>query len=57
MSDIVERVEQIRMRLNRAALERWGRAPQIIAVSKTVSAPFKQGPPHGRKAQKHVAPV
>ncbi len=39
MSDIVERVEQIRMRLNRAALDRWGRAPQIIAVSKTVSAP------------------
>ena len=33
------RVADIRRRLDAAALERWGRAPEIIAVSKTVSAP------------------
>ncbi len=33
------RVAGIRRRLDAAALERWGRAPEIIAVSKTVSAP------------------
>ena len=33
------RVMNIRRRLNDAALERWGRAPEIIAVSKTVAAP------------------
>ena len=32
-------VADIRRRLDAAALERWGRAPEIIAVSKTVSAP------------------
>ena len=32
-------VMNIRRRLNDAALERWGRAPEIIAVSKTVAAP------------------
>ena len=32
-------VMNIRRRLNAAALERWGRAPEIIAVSKTVAAP------------------
>ena len=33
------RVADIRRRLDVAALERWGRAPEIIAVSKTVAAP------------------
>ena len=32
------RVAAIRERLERASLERWGRMPQIIAVSKTVPA-------------------
>lgn len=32
------RVAAIRARLERASLERWGRVPQIIAVSKTVPA-------------------
>lgn len=32
------RVSAIRKRLERASLERWGRVPQIIAVSKTVPA-------------------
>lgn len=32
------RVSAIRERLERASLERWGRVPQIIAVSKTVPA-------------------
>ncbi|MCI6374565.1 MAG: YggS family pyridoxal phosphate-dependent enzyme [Clostridiales bacterium] len=32
------RVDAIRERLERASLERWGRVPQIIAVSKTVPA-------------------
>lgn len=32
------RISVIRQRLNDAAMERWGRAPQIIAVSKTVPA-------------------
>lgn len=32
------RVAAIRERLERASLERWGRVPQIIAVSKTVPA-------------------
>ena len=39
MSNITQRVEEIRSRLNHAALERWGRAPQIVAVSKTIEAP------------------
>lgn len=33
-----ERVAGIRSRLEKAAFERWGRVPQIIAVSKTVPA-------------------
>ena len=32
------RVSAIRLELENAAVERWGRAPQIIAVSKTVEA-------------------
>ena len=36
MTEIIERVEQVRSRLERAAFERWGRIPEIIAVSKTV---------------------
>lgn len=36
---LCSRVDAIRARLDEAALERWGRAPQIIAVSKTVAAP------------------
>ena len=39
MDEIIERVRLIEQKLSRAALERWGRAPQIIAVSKTVPAP------------------
>ena len=39
MESITQRVRLIRERLDRAALQRWGRAPQIIAVSKTVPAP------------------
>lgn len=39
MEDILMRVREIEARLDRAALERWGRAPRIIAVSKTVPAP------------------
>lgn len=35
---IIERVSEIRAALDEAALERWGRAPEIIAVSKTVPA-------------------
>ena len=37
--DLCMRVADIRRRLDAAALERWGRAPEIIAVSKTVAAP------------------
>lgn len=37
--DLCARVADIRRRLDTAALARWGRAPEIIAVSKTVSAP------------------
>lgn len=37
--DLCSRVSDIRRRLDAAALERWGRAPEIIAVSKTVPAP------------------
>lgn len=37
MTEIIERVEEIRRRLNEAAFERWGRIPEIIAVSKTIS--------------------
>ena len=36
--DILSRVERIRCELLEAAQERWGRAPEIIAVSKTVEA-------------------
>lgn len=36
MTEAIQRVEAIRERLHRAAFERWGRVPQIIAVSKTV---------------------
>ena len=38
MPDIVERVQIIREELRSAACERWGRAPEILAVSKTVPA-------------------
>ena len=38
MSDIKCRVEEIKGRLHKAAFERWGRVPRIIAVSKTVDA-------------------
>ena len=37
--EIHARVSGIRRELEEAALERWGRAPEIIAVSKTVEAP------------------
>mgnify|MGYP004521315143 FL=1 len=37
--DLCTRVADIRRRLDAASLERWGRAPEIIAVSKTVAAP------------------
>ena len=37
--DLCARVADIRRRLDAAALAKWGRAPEIIAVSKTVSAP------------------
>lgn len=33
-----QRIEAIKKTLDRAALERWGRSPQIVAVSKTVPA-------------------
>ena len=36
---MIARVDAIRSELESAALERWGRAPEIIAVSKTVEAP------------------
>lgn len=36
--EIIARVDEIRAELESAALERWGRAPEIIAVSKTVDA-------------------
>lgn len=36
---MIARVDAIRAELESAALERWGRAPEIIAVSKTVDAP------------------
>ena len=35
---MIARVAAIRKELEEAALERWGRAPEIIAVSKTVDA-------------------
>ena len=35
---MIARVEAIRKALESAALERWGRVPEIIAVSKTVDA-------------------
>lgn len=38
MDEITERVRAIEQKLDAAALERWGRAPRIIAVSKTVPA-------------------
>ena len=38
MNEITERVREIERRLDRAAFERWGRCPRIIAVSKTVPA-------------------
>lgn len=38
MPDIVERVQVIREELRSAACERWGQAPAILAVSKTVPA-------------------
>lgn len=37
-SNLHQRVEDVRARLEAAALERWGRAPQIVAVSKNVDA-------------------
>ena len=36
---MIARVSAIRTELKNAAVERWGRAPEIIAVSKTVDAP------------------
>lgn len=36
--ELNKRVQLIREKLERAAVERWGRAPEIIAVSKTVAA-------------------
>ena len=36
---MLDRVAAIRAELESAAMERWGRAPEIIAVSKTVEAP------------------
>ncbi len=39
VNELKPRVEAIRRELESAAMERWGRAPQIIAVSKTVDAP------------------
>ena len=39
MDEIIERVRLIEQKLSRVALDRWGRSPQIIAVSKTVPAP------------------
>ena len=39
MDEIIERVRLIEQKISRAALDRWGRSPQIIAVSKTVPAP------------------
>ena len=38
MQEYQQRIAAIRNALDRAALERWGRAPEIIAVSKTVPA-------------------
>lgn len=38
--EIIRRVREIRQRLDAAALPRWGRAPALIAVSKTVAAPI-----------------
>jgi len=37
--EIHTRVDAIRRELEMAAVDRWGRAPEIIAVSKTVEAP------------------
>ena len=37
-AELHARLADIRGRLERASLERWGRVPQIIAVSKTVPA-------------------
>ena len=37
---IIERVASIRRELEEAALERWGKAPEIIAVSKTVEPAY-----------------
>lgn len=38
MQQMYERISEIRSRLNKASLDRWGVAPQIIAVSKNVPA-------------------
>ena len=37
---IIERVASIRRELEEASLERWGKAPEIIAVSKTVEPAY-----------------
>ena len=37
--ELCMRIADIRRRLDTAALERWGRVPEIIAVSKTIAAP------------------
>ena len=37
--ELCMRIADIRRRLDTAALESWGRVPEIIAVSKTVAAP------------------
>ena len=36
--EMLARVDKIRSELYNAAIARWGRAPQIIAVSKTIDA-------------------
>ena len=37
--EVISRVEAIRRELEAVSLDRWGRVPEIIAVSKTVEAP------------------
>lgn len=37
--EMIARVEAIRQQMEKAAGDRWGRVPEIIAVSKTVDAP------------------
>ena len=37
--EMLARINEIRRGLEKASVDRWGRAPEIIAVSKTVEAP------------------